>query len=716
MMAVPSLHRFLMHCLLVLATIGVASGAHAQSSSTRLTAEESAWVAAHRETLFTVGFDPFAGMDSFEFRGKKTGFLHALVGDMQEHLVLRLALADVNGWDDAYSRFVNGEIDVLYGANPTPERERIMAFSRPVLRLPYVVLARKDSTIQTLGDLDGRRIGFIANDFVSGQLPAEYPNIRFEKAEYPDQEHALKDLVSGALDGFITSGGGIEREYLFDFPSLAVIAQVRGISSDMTLAVLRKNEMLGRILDKYIEQRGEWIRESARRTGQIYNRKILRLADAELDWLENKGEAVVGVAEDYLPFDYYQDGHYKGIAGEALKRVADLIGMRIKVVSGPFAEIYDKAVGGAIDVLNIAKTEDRLSHFLYPRPISTERDIIIGLKSSPPIQDVYGLEGYRVAVIEGFWHEEYLRKNLKTPQIVKTPDIMESLRLVRHGKVDYMIENPTVVEFYINGLGYTDLVKRGNTSKDSFVYFGVNRRQPELASIIDKALTLVDFEEVKYAGIQSVPTLRNEESRQLGLIVSGLIVTLVVILSVTVWIVYSLVQHKARAQILKEREILLYTDPLTGLFNRNYYSHHAEVLERGRYPQALIIADLNNLKRVNDANGHAAGDILITRFAACMREQFPGAMLFRLGGDEFVAIVDDMTEEEAEEAIEQIGKRSSEATHELPDGGARISPSAAMGYAVRHGDQDSLDEAMAVADKRMYSSKALAKKRRTDDV
>lgn len=714
-MTVPSLHRFLMRCVLFLAAIGVAFGTHAQPSSTHLTAEELAWVATHRETSFKVGFDPFAGMDSFEFRGKKTGFLHALVDDMRERLGLRLTLAETNSWDDAYSRFVNGEIDILYGANPTPERERIMAFSRPVLRLPYVVLARKDSTIQTLGDLDGRRIGFIANDFVSGQLPAEYPNIRFEKAEYPDQRQALKDLVSGALDGFITSGGGIEREYLFDFPGLAAIAQVRRITSEMTLAVLRKDEMLGRILDKYIEQRQEWIGETARRTEQIYNRKILRLTDRELDWLDKKGEAVVGVAEDYLPFDYYQDGEYKGIAGEALKRVANLVGMRVKVVSGPFAEIYDKAVGGVIDILNIAKTEDRLSHFLYPRPISTERDIIIGLKSSAPMLDVYGLDGYRVAVIEGFWHEEYLRKNLKTPRIVKTADIMESLRLVRQGKVDYMIENPTVVEFYINGLGYTDLVKRGNTSKDSFVYFGVNRRQPELAAIIDKALTLVDFEEVKYAGIQSVPTLRNEESRKLGLIVSGLMVALVAILSVTVWIVYSLTQHKARAQILKEREILLYTDPLTGFFNRNYYSHHADILARGHYPQALLVADLNNLKRVNDTNGHAAGDAMIKLFAACMREQLPGAKLFRLGGDEFLAVVDDTTEEKIEEAIGQLEKRCSDASHEIPGGNARISPCAAMGYTIRRGDQDTLDEAMAVADERMYKAKALTKKRRTDN-
>ena len=166
-----------------------------------------------------------------------------------------------------------------------------------------------------------------------------------------------------------------------------------------------------------------------------------------------------------------------------------------------------------------------------------------------------------------------------------------------------MIENPTVVEFYINGLGYTDLVKRGNTSKDSFVYFGVNRDQPELAGIIDKALALVDFEEARYAGIQSVPTLRNEESRKQGFIITGLVLALAAILLVTVRIVYSAARHMAQAQILRERETLLYTDPLTGFFNRNYFSHHAEALQRGRYPQALLVADLNNLKRVNDSSG-----------------------------------------------------------------------------------------------------------------
>ena len=685
----------------------------AQPSAIQLLPAEQAWVASHRGQTFTVAYDPFSGMDSFEFRGEVQGLLHAMIKDMQAQLGIRLEPAKVKGWDDAYRRFVQGNIDVLYGANPTPARERIMTFTRPALRYPYVVFARKTSTVQMLGDLDGKSVGFIANDFVSAQLPKEYPNIHYKGLDFEDQERGLKALVSGQISGFVTNGGGVEHEILFNFPDLAMVAELNTITSDMTFAVRKDNAMLGAILDKYHAQRKTEIAAIAQRVARIYNRKVLRLTDAELAWLAQKGTAVAGVAEDYLPFDYYEDGQYRGIAGETLRRISDLIGIRFTVFSGTFAQLYEKAKAGSIDVLNIAKTEDRLAHFIYPRPISRDRDIIVGLKTSPPVQDVYGLEGHTVAVITGFWHEEYLRKNLKDARIVKTVDILESLNLLRAGNVSYMIENPTVVEFYINGLGYTELVKRGETSKDSFVYFGVNRRQPELAAIMDKALTLVRFDQVKYAGIQSVPTLHNAQSRQLIQIVAALALVLVIILFVTVKIVLSLAGQKAQTRLLLEREKYLYTDPLTGFHNRNYFSHVAESLHADNTPQAIVVVDLNNLKHVNDAYGHAAGDAMLVLFAAAVRATLPDGNIFRIGGDEFVIILNNMTEAQVLVALDALRAECGKTGHAV-HGNVTIHPSAATGYALRKSSADSFDECIASADARMYEAKASMKKRRDD--
>jgi diguanylate cyclase (GGDEF)-like protein len=373
----------------------------------------------------------------------------------------------------------------------------------------------------------------------------------------------------------------------------------------------------------------------------------------------------------------------------------------------------NRARAGGVDVVNMAKTEDRQKDFLFPRAISTERDIIVGRKSSPPVPDVYDLDGLRVAVIDGFWHEEYLRKNLKNPQIVTTQDIVESLRMVRDGEVDYMIENPTVVEFYINGLGYTDLVKRGNTSKDSFVYFGVSKRQPELASIMDKVIPLIRFEDAKYAGIQSVPALRNEANRRLILIVVVLLVALAGILLLVIRVVRKLAEQKAHTQFLTEREHVLYTDTLTGFHNRNYFNDKADKALPHTYPQAVVVADLNNLKLVNDNHGHAAGDALLRLFASLVREQWPQGHCFRMGGDEFLIVLLATDADQAQAGMEALRQRCLAARVPAVSEAWGV-PSAALGYALRESAQQSLAQCIAQADQRMYEAKAHMKKRRSD--
>jgi len=702
-------------CVLLLEMGGAPQAAIAGTTpvAVQLNFEEQAWLAANRDKTFSIGFDPVAGLDYFEFRGQHTGLLPAMTADIEHQLGLKLVPVKVKDWDDAYTRFLAGQLDVLYGANQTPERSRVMWFTRPVWKYPYNMFGVKDSSVQTLGDLDGKKVGFLRNDFVVRQLPKEFPNIHIQSVQFDSQEQGLQALEAGQVDGFVTAGGGMEHEFFYTHPKVALVAQIRSITSDMTMVVAKDREVLGKILDRYMAQRELEIRAMKRQAELIYNRKTLRLTEAELRWLEQNGTAVVGVAEDYLPFDYYSNGQYRGIAGEMLKRIGNSVGIRFKVASGTFAEIMTQARGGGVDVVDMAKTEDRLKDFIFPHAISTERDIIVGLKSSPPVQDVYGLEGKRVAVIDGFWHEEYLRKNLKNARIVTTADIMESLRLLRRGDVAYVIENPTVVEFYINGLGYTDIVKRGTTSKDSFVYFGVSRRQPELASIMDKVIPQIDFEDVKYVGIQSVPALNNEANMQLLKLVGVLVVALLGILFLAIKVVRNLAEQKSKTQFLTERENLLYTDALTGFFNRNYLSQKASQGVAGAYPQAIVVADLNNLKHINDGYGHAAGDALLVSFTDLVWQQWPHGVFFRIGGDEFLIMLPGTDEARVQADIASIERRCLQTKYAIsPTVSAH--PSAALGYAIRNSADVPLDPCIAEADQRMYQAKALMKKRRTD--
>lgn len=91
-----------------------------------------------------------------------------------------------------------------------------------------------------------------------------------------------------------------------------------------------------------------------------------------------------------------------------------------------------------------------------------------------------------------------------------------------------------------------------------------------------------------------------------------------------------------------EMRILSLTDLLTGLNNRRGFFEHADpvfqVAQRRGEHSAVIFADIDGLKTINDDFGHEAGDRLIRDAATVFRDSFRGAdVVARLGGDEFVA-------------------------------------------------------------------------------
>lgn len=86
------------------------------------------------------------------------------------------------------------------------------------------------------------------------------------------------------------------------------------------------------------------------------------------------------------------------------------------------------------------------------------------------------------------------------------------------------------------------------------------------------------------------------------------------------------------------------TDPLTGLYNRRYaLAQMARLIETARESKqtfALMVADLDHFKSVNDTYGHAAGDHVLTRVASALRDALrPGDSLARIGGEEFLVLM-----------------------------------------------------------------------------
>lgn len=100
-----------------------------------------------------------------------------------------------------------------------------------------------------------------------------------------------------------------------------------------------------------------------------------------------------------------------------------------------------------------------------------------------------------------------------------------------------------------------------------------------------------------------------------------------------------------------DREIrrMAYTDPLTGLSNRLAFREALDKrvmqLSGAGRPMALLFADIDDFKRINDSLGHDAGDQVLVQFAERIRDSVrrqagDAAMLARFGGDEFVILIE----------------------------------------------------------------------------
>lgn len=146
-------------------------------------------------------------------------------------------------------------------------------------------------------------------------------------------------------------------------------------------------------------------------------------------------------------------------------------------------------------------------------------------------------------------------------------------------------------------------------------------------------------------------------------------------------------------------------DVLTGCFNRTAYSQFLEELA-GEEAVGILIADINDLKHINDKLGHDVGDDAIVRCARCFTEAFsPLGRCFRIGGDEFTLLGRHLSTERLLAAQAQFEQLTTQ-TRAVVRYPFRIS----YGHALYEPTQDaSLADAVRRADKRMYDHKRTLK-------
>jgi len=156
------------------------------------------------------------------------------------------------------------------------------------------------------------------------------------------------------------------------------------------------------------------------------------------------------------------------------------------------------------------------------------------------------------------------------------------------------------------------------------------------------------------------------------------------------------------------------TDDLTGLFNNRALQmrlrDEQERLQRYGQPVALVMADVDDFKKVNDTFGHLAGDAVLKAVAdAIRRTARQGDFVARYGGEEFVVIATASTEEGATLLAERIRQAVANTVVEVaPDHALSVTISLGVA-ACNRAEGPTLHEALRRSDEAMYRVKRSGK-------
>lgn len=180
---------------------------------------------------------------------------------------------------------------------------------------------------------------------------------------------------------------------------------------------------------------------------------------------------------------------------------------------------------------------------------------------------------------------------------------------------------------------------------------------------------------------------------------------------VVLWVASNTTERHNLEVRLKE---LSDTDQLTGLYNRRKLEHdlayHYESLARYRVPTSICMLDLDNLKVINDTQGHHVGDEMIQAAASICRSALrKNDTVCRFGGDEFVIALPNTGLEQAMQFARRLQDGFKKEFGQLSVNGTVVT--ASIGVTTIVAEDRSYEDTLKRVDRALYKAKSMGKDR-----
>ena len=628
-------------------------------------------------------------------------------------------------WSELLQMLKNGEIDLMSDVSYMEERAGSMLYaSLPMGTEAYYIFIAADNKEITSEDyttLNGKRIG-VTRDSIQRDLFIKWARqhgIDAQLVELSTPEEESLGMLGDTLDAFVTMD-------VYGTPETAVPVCKIG-SSDFYFAVNKNRPDLLVELDAAMNR----IQDENKYFNQQLHEKYLRSANTdrylsarEKEWLDGHDTIRVGYQDNYLAFCATDDkGELTGALKDFLAYASTALEnarLNFEAVSYPTAAAAVEAMkNGEVDCVFPANLTDydseTLGVVMTPALMRTEMDAVVRASEQ---KEFIRKEQVVVAVNEGNTnYDMFLADHYPGWQRAYFVDTPAGLEAVAAGSADCVI---------ISNYRYSNISKQCEKLHLATVYtgvdmdycFAVNKGDTDLYSILSRVIGAVPD-----AVVHSALTYYSTEDVKTSftdLIKDNLFIVMTAI-ALVLLVILLLLLHSIRAERkIQEEEHLVndlnkrvFVDALTSVRNKgafsNYVDEMQEKLDRGEQPPfAIGVFDCDNLKQINDHNGHDKGDVYIKAACRLICSVFQHSPVFRIGGDEFAVILQNADFENREALAAQFEREREDICKTAENRWEE--PRVAMGIAVYDPQIDSsVSDTMRRADRNMYENKRFGK-------
>ena len=591
-------------------------------------------------------------------------------------------------WSNLFQMLMNGEIDLLSDVSYVKEREEHMLFSNLPMGTEwyYSFVIPENSSIvpDDLSSYNGKHVGVNKSSIQSGMLrdwaAKNGVDINIEYITNTGDE-AVDRLKRGELDILVALDGYGARYQIEPVNKIG--------SSDFFFAVNKKRpDILNELNKAMLAIHDEDPLYNQRLTDEyLLLTKTNAYVSPDLEaWLAKHDTITIGYVDNFLPF-CSRDKKTGELTG-ALKDYLEAAATRLKNASIhfetiPFASTEDALAAlkrGEVDSIfpiNISY-DDGEKHGMFPISPLVNTEMTLLVRPDTPIIGMPNMN-LNVAINTGNTsYENFIKDRAPNWNIKSCSPVEECFRMVKKGEADSLVLPSYRLNQFEEMTDNYGLVHM-HTNQTMGMSFAVRRDTPELYAVLSKLVHLVSADGMQYA--LASYAYRNYKISVMEVLKNHWITVIIFIVSIFSVIQFLLIQklHEACKQ-MDER--------ISGTEEPAF---------------AAVLFDINNLKLVNDTQGHNAGDTYIRKATHIICQYFSHSQVFRIGGDEFVAILERVDYERREEIFREFDLMMK---HHAEKGDLAV----AFGYSCFDPKTDkNIKAVIERADNNMYKNKKLLK-------